>query len=322
MPDVVEALDHGLELAHRLAGGGVADVRREEADGVVAPVVGEPALHQVAVGDVLVHRQQLDRRDAQVGEVVEGCRRAEPGVRPAQLLGHLRVQLGEALDVDLVDQRAIERDVELGVTAPHEGVVDHDALRHEVGRVAFIGLIVVGADAIAEERVVPRHLAVDALGVGVDQQLGRVEPMAGGRVVAAVHPIAVALAGSHVGQVAVPHEIGLLDQTDALLVAPVGVVQAQVDVLRVLAEDREVDPRPIPGRAERVGPAAPDPQRHVTSGAARWAGLEVHSHRCRVLSARRRCWVAGRCRRHRPARAMRSSAARGSQSQSGRLLAS
>ena len=74
---VVEPLDHRLELAHRLAGGAVADVGREEADGVVAPVVGEPALDEVAVVDVLVHRQQLDGGDAQVGEVVDRRRRAE-----------------------------------------------------------------------------------------------------------------------------------------------------------------------------------------------------------------------------------------------------
>ena len=46
--------------------GRVAAVRREEGQRVVAPVIGPPVLlAPEAVGGKLVHRHQLDRRDAQ-----------------------------------------------------------------------------------------------------------------------------------------------------------------------------------------------------------------------------------------------------------------
>ena len=50
---VVQRLDHGLELAHllaELAGRGVAVVRRQEADRVVAPVVRQPAVVSACSG--------------------------------------------------------------------------------------------------------------------------------------------------------------------------------------------------------------------------------------------------------------------------------
>ena len=84
----VQRLDHRLELAHllaALAGAGVFVVRREEADRVVAPVVAQPALDQVAVVDELMHRHQLDGADAEARQVIERRRMGEAGVGAAQL---------------------------------------------------------------------------------------------------------------------------------------------------------------------------------------------------------------------------------------------
>ncbi len=64
----VEGVDHRLELVHLLpsrAARGVFGVRREEADGVVTPVVPQAALQQKAIMDEVVDRQQLHRRDAE-----------------------------------------------------------------------------------------------------------------------------------------------------------------------------------------------------------------------------------------------------------------
>ena len=111
----VHRLDHRLELLHLLAGvahGGVVGVRREEAEGVVAPVVAQPLLEQRAVLDELVHRHQLDRGDAELREVVGHRRVGEPGVRAALLLGDVRVQLGHPLDVRLVDEGLVVGDGE------------------------------------------------------------------------------------------------------------------------------------------------------------------------------------------------------------------
>ena len=66
---LVQRLDHLLEVLHLLAlavAVRVLVVRREEADRVVAPVVAQPALDEVGVVDELVHRQQLERGDAEV----------------------------------------------------------------------------------------------------------------------------------------------------------------------------------------------------------------------------------------------------------------
>ena len=69
---LVQRPDHRLELLHLLAAvaaGGVGVVRGEEADGVVAPVVAQAPLRQVAVVHELVHRHQLDRGHAEPLEV-------------------------------------------------------------------------------------------------------------------------------------------------------------------------------------------------------------------------------------------------------------
>ena len=82
-------------------------VRGEEAERVVAPVVDQPLLDQEAVVDVVVDRQQLDGGDAQVEEVLDRRLGGQPGVGAAELLGHAGMQLREALDVDLVDERLV-----------------------------------------------------------------------------------------------------------------------------------------------------------------------------------------------------------------------
>ena len=80
--DGVQRLDHRLELLHltlrlsasgagqlagdsAVAGDGVGVVRGEEGDRVVAPVVAQSTVDEVVVVHELVHRHQLDRRDAE-----------------------------------------------------------------------------------------------------------------------------------------------------------------------------------------------------------------------------------------------------------------
>ncbi len=106
----VHRLDHRLELLHLLAElrrpAAYVGVRGEEAEGVVAPVVAQALLEQRAVLHELVHRHQLDRGHAEPGQVLDDRRVREAGVRAALLLGDVGVQLGEALDVRLVDERS------------------------------------------------------------------------------------------------------------------------------------------------------------------------------------------------------------------------
>lgn len=60
-----------------------------------------------------------------------------------------------------------------------------------------------------------------------------------------------------VGEIAVEDLVGLLRQLYARDLASAGrVEQAEVDLLGVGGEHREVDPEPVPGRAERIGRTA------------------------------------------------------------------
>jgi hypothetical protein len=72
----------------------------------------------------------------------------------------------------------------------------------------------------------------------------------------AVDAVAVALAGADAGEVAVPVEGVALLERDALLA--VVAEEAELDALGVLAEEREVRPLAVPGRAEGERRARPD----------------------------------------------------------------
>ena len=284
-PRPVQGLDHALELAHLLAadaGRRVARVRREVADRRVAPVVGEPAVGQERlVGDV-VDRQQLDRRHPERLEMLDRGLGGEAGVGAAEVLAHAGMAHREALDVGLVDDRLVHRRVGTAVLLPLEAIVDDDALGDRDRGVLLVGLEV---RVVARRRVrhvreharaLPADLALDRLGVRVDQQLGRVEAVAGARVVRAVHAVAVALAGADARQVDVPVERGALADLDPLLDVLV-VEQAQLHPLRVLGEEREVRPVPVPERgpagtacpARRLSPRSRYPQQGTrTAGSA------------------------------------------------------
>jgi hypothetical protein len=129
----VQRLHHRLELAHRV-GGAEALVGSEEADGVVAPVVGEPAVHQRAVVDEGMQRQQLQRRDAQGLQVVQHLRRAKPRELSLVLGRHVGMQARVAAHVHLVDHALVAGLVGMDVALPVERGIDHLALGH-AGRV-------------------------------------------------------------------------------------------------------------------------------------------------------------------------------------------
>ncbi len=256
----VHGLDHGLELLHLLAvrrAGRVVGVRREERQGVVAPVVAQALLQQRVVLHELVHGHQLDRGHPQPGQVLGDRRVGEAGVRAAQLLRHVGMQLGEPLDVRLVDDRLVVGHVEPAVALPVEVRAGDHAERHVRAGVLVVARLRTLFEVVAEHRRVPVDLTVGGLGVGVEQQLGGVAAQPLLRVVGPVHAVAVALPRLHVGQVAVP-DVGVdLAELDAHLGA-VGVDQAQVHPLGYLAEQREVRATSVEGRAERVGGAGPD----------------------------------------------------------------
>ena len=263
-PGAVQRLDHPLELLHLLAapaGRRVERVRGEVADRAVAPVVGQSLGGEVhLVGDV-VDRQQLDRGDAEGREVLERRLGGEAGVGASQLLGNPLHQLREALHVQLVDDGLVPRTRRRTIFLPVERIVGHDRLRDR-GRVVLVVPLEIGvlaAGNVGEDvPVAPEDRALDRLRVRVDQQLGGVEAVTLLGRPGTVDAVAVALPGPDPRQVAVPVERRALRQLVAGL-AIVLVEEAELDLLGVLGEEREVRALAVPPRAKRKQLPRPDP---------------------------------------------------------------
>ena len=238
-PGPVQCLHHRLELGDLVpaAGGGIPDVRSQEADRVVAPVVGEALLEERPVADELMHWQQLDCRDPEGCEVIEHRVAGESEVGPAQMLGDARMEPGQAANMRLVDDRTVPGDVRRAIVAPGEGLVDDDRLRHRTGGVPVVASKVClrMADLVAEQLVTPADRARDRLRIRVDQELGAVEAMSFSRRPRPVHAVAVKGSRAHVGQVGVPDVVRGLrhGDVDGLGGALVG-EDAQLDGPRML----------------------------------------------------------------------------------------
>ena len=152
----VQGADHRLELDELLVGigrGEIARVGREEAQRVVAPVVDAALLDQEPLIDVVVNRQELDGRDAQVRQVLDRRLAGQAGIGAPQLLRHAGHELGEALDVQLVDDRLFPGRVRALVVAPGKGGIDNCGQRRKLAVVALVesqvGVLV--ADCVAEQ---------------------------------------------------------------------------------------------------------------------------------------------------------------------------
>ena len=98
--------------------------------------------------------------------------------------------------------------------------------------------------------------AADRARVGIEHDLGRVEPLAALGIPRPVHAIAVELSGPEPGHVAVEHVPGPRGERHACALARVSgrVEETQLDARRALGDDREVHARSVPRRAERLGP--------------------------------------------------------------------
>src|SRR5215213_928494 len=218
-----------------------------------------------------VHREQLDRSNAEVIEVGDHRRCSEPGVGAAQVRGQVWMTGREPLDVEFVDHRIVERGVGAAVVAPGKGTVDDDPLGDAPGvGVVVPHQVIPTPHRIAEDRSVPVDSACERTCVWIDEELGPVEAMSGLRIPGAIDPIAIALAGTDTREIAMPDVGANLSQGHTLLVLPGVVEQAQLDLCRVLAEQREVRSNAVPRRAEREPRSRADAQsrRHATHAIA------------------------------------------------------
>ena len=210
-------------------------------------------------------------------------------IGPADLLGDIRMLLGHALDVRLVDDALVVLVLRRAVVAPVEVGVDDDSHHRVTRRIGSVALLLV-TELVGEQRGVVLDLSVDRLGIRVEQELVRVASLAPGGVVRAMHAIAVALSGGDGRQVDVPDvRVGLLDVDTGL--GPVVVEEAQLHAVGGAGEQGEVGTAAVVGCPERVGLTGPDlhppmiPRREPGSGM-----LRVSPHIQRPVPSRSRRW--------------------------------
>jgi hypothetical protein len=265
----VQLPDHRLELvedALRVRGGGIPGVRREEAERVVAPVVDQPPSHHLRLRGEGLHGQQLDGGDAQLLEVAGHRRVAQAGIRAPQLRGHAGMGHGEAAHVRLVGDRVGEQVLGALVVPPVEVTVDDDTTRQVCRAVTPADQRVVpgqgGVDAVGEDLGLPVDLALDGLGVRVEQQLLGVVAQPLGGPPRAAGPDGIPLAGANTLEKAEPHAVGAVGQGDAALGGAGAVTrleQAELDGVRVPGIHGELGAPVDQGHPVRRRQVAPSP---------------------------------------------------------------
>jgi hypothetical protein len=182
-----------------------------------------------------------------------GRGQAEKGA--AQAFGDVFAPLRQPFDMRLVHDRVGPRNGRAPLAAPGERLVDHHPFRYAAAIVAPVERQVRPrtADAVAEIRVGPSQPAHQPLGVRVEQQLVVIETKTFLGRIGTVHPVTVNLARPDVGNIAVPNVVAALRQNNAFeFAAALLVEQAQLDLLRMGREQREIGAAPVPGGAQRV----------------------------------------------------------------------
>ena len=128
--------------------------------------------------DKVMDGEKLDRGHAELLEIGDARLMREPRVGAAQILGNGRIANAESLDVNLVNHRVGQRDIQLGIAAPVEFSVDDDTFRNPGRTVLRVHLQVVSrGHIVGKDRLLPVHLAGDRLGIWIDQQLVEIEPV-------------------------------------------------------------------------------------------------------------------------------------------------
>ena len=136
---IVKAGDHLLKFGEgEIRHVGVTPGRSKEGDCIVAPVIGETLVEQIAVVDEGVYRQQLHRRKTQTADMIEHARLGQPAKGAAQILGYRSIELGVAAHVHFVDDGALPPDTRRALLSPRESGVNHTAARHKRRAVAIV----------------------------------------------------------------------------------------------------------------------------------------------------------------------------------------
>ena len=173
------------------------------------------------------------------------------------------MQLGEAFDVRLIDDRAVPGHAAAPVfAAPLEVGIDDDGFRHEGRAVALVEgeVVALGADRVAEHGGIPGQQAGMGARIRVEQQLVWIEAMT---LLGRVRPVGakpIASRRSDPLDMAVKDLVGVFGQLEAFdLLLAIVIENTDVHAGRVGGENGEIRPSFVRCRAERVRLAFADP---------------------------------------------------------------
>ena len=177
------------------------------------------------------------------------------------------------------------RSVALGLAMPVEIRVDDHAFRHEGRAVPLVEteIVVRMPDRVAEQRGIPGQLAVMGARIGIEQELVRVETVAGLGLVGAVHAVAVDLPWSDIRQITVEDLIGVFGQGDALQLRPPVPSNRQTSTLVAFAENR-AKLVPLPSQVAPRGRGSPSRRRFFTMSATGFSSGKVCRDKAAVAS--------------------------------------
>ncbi len=206
----------------------------------------------------MVYGQQLNRRDSQLVEMLDGGVGRQPAVGPAQFLGDAGMLLRKAFDVQLVDDRLFPRRAGAPVVAPVKARIGYRRQRGERGAVPIVQLV----DRVRRLRqpvhrrepkhgIVPAQPAAHCSGVRVEEHFLGVEAVTLVGMERAFHAVGVELSGLNVGNVGVPNLVGPAGELHEarLDVALDRIKKTQENPLGVGGKDREVNALAVPGGA-------------------------------------------------------------------------
>ena len=186
----LDRVDHGCNALRA----GQRCLHCKEGDRVVAPVVAQAALNQMQFIDPGGDRQQLHCGDTQALQMGDRSRVCQGFDRAAARLRDARVQLAEAAHMHLVQDRLAPGATRLGQPVTqcvnrraHTGLGHIGGAVSRIERVAAVGM----AGFVAQDGIVPLQRADQFAGIGIDQQLVRIEAMAQARLIGAMRAITI-----------------------------------------------------------------------------------------------------------------------------------
>src|SRR6476620_4680838 len=107
--------------------------------------------------------------------------------------------------------------------------------------------------AVPKHRIGPAHRSDQALCIGINEQLVRIEPVPILRLIRSVRPKSIDEAGHRIGQVAVPDFIRAFRQIVSLtFLSPRRVEYAELNARGVMGKNGEVDAKTVPTGTEGI----------------------------------------------------------------------